>query len=640
MKKPNKPVPKSTKQKQPDNSFTRKNWFQLAFILLGVFVIYSPSLSKEFINYDDDWYIYDNPFVNPFSFSNIGEIFSEFYFGQYSPLPMTFLGFINLVAGNKPFLYNFFSILLHLVNVTLVCWLVYRLIKKPIPALIVAALFGICTLNVESVAWASAAFKTGFYGVFFLGSLITYTFYLSSNNIKFLFASLGLFILSFLSKEQSVALIFALLCIDFLNQRNLLSKKVILEKLPFLILSIVFGIITIMATKSNRDALTYSNFTFSERILYACYALGEYVMKLFAPYQLSAYYPYPASKNFSFFFYLHPAIIVAFVFLLIRTVKNNKIVAFGILFFIANILFSLVLQVVSVREVVMADRYVYVSSIGIFFIFSMVLQNFIEKNSRFKGVAYSSLLLYLLIISAISFQRTKVWKNTQVLLEDNLKNFTAPLPLVNLGIEYKRHGQIEKAMSNYNRSIELYPEYGLAYLNRGNIYFDAGQRERAMADYDKAEKLGVKTEHLFANRGALFAMKKDYAKAFIDFEKSLQVNPRHANAFMNRGITYFEMRDFKSAIADYTNYLKLKPGDDGIYCDRGVAYQNLNQNEEAVKDFDMAIKLKSGNGFYYLNRSYSYNVLGKKALALNDALTAQSLGEKVNSDYLEQLKRN
>jgi len=640
MKKPNKPLPKPAKQKQLDNSFTRKNWVQLALILIGVFIVYSPSLSKEFINYDDDWYIYENPFVNPFSFSNIGKIFSEFYFGQYSPLPMVFLGFINLVAGNKPFLYNFISILLHLVNVTLVCWLVYRFIKKPIPALIVAALFGICTLNVESIAWASAAFKTGFYSAFFLGSLITYTFYLSSNNIKFLFASLGLFILSFLSKEQSVALVFALLCIDFLNQRNLLSKKVILEKLPFLILSIVFGIITIMATKSNRDALTYSNFTFPERILYACYALGEYVMKLFAPYQLSAYYPYPSSKNFSYWFYLHPAIIAAIVFLFIRTMKTNKPIAFGILFFIANILFSLVLQVVSVREVVMADRYIYIASIGFFFIFSMLLQNFIEKNSRFKGVAYSTFFLYVLIISVISFQRTKVWKNTQVLLEDNLKNFTAPLPLVNLGIEYKRHGQIEKAMANYNRSIQLYPEYGLAYLNRGNIFFDAGQTLRAMSDYNEAEKLGVKTEHLFANRGALFAMKKDYPNAFKDFEKSLQINPRHANAFMNRGITHFEMKDFKSAIADYDNYLKLKPDDDGIYCDRGIAYQNLNQNEEAIKDLSMAIKLHPNSGLYFLNRSYSYNILGKKALALSDAMTAQSLGEKVSSEYLEQLKRN
>src|SRR5258708_39810671 len=106
MKKPNKPITKSAKQKLQDSSFNRSHWIQLAIILLGVFIIYSPSLTKEFINYDDDWYIYTNPFVNPFSFSNIGKIFSNFYSGQYSPLPMTFLGFINLAADNKPFLYN------------------------------------------------------------------------------------------------------------------------------------------------------------------------------------------------------------------------------------------------------------------------------------------------------------------------------------------------------------------------------------------------------------------------------------------------------------------------------------------------------------------------------------------------------
>ena len=93
-------------------------------------------------------------------------------------------------------------------------------------------------MQVESVAWASAAFKTGFYAAFFLASLIAYTFYLKSNNIRHLATCMIFFILSFLCKEQAAALVFSLVCIDFLFARNLLSKKVIVEKIPFLILSI------------------------------------------------------------------------------------------------------------------------------------------------------------------------------------------------------------------------------------------------------------------------------------------------------------------------------------------------------------------------------------------------------------------
>src|SRR5207249_1161531 len=128
------------------------------------------------------------------------------------------------------------------------------------------------------------------------------------------------------------------------------------------------GIITLLATKSFHDELAYSQFTFPERILYDCYALGEYAIKLFLPYQLSAYYPYPDGKDLTLWFYIHPLIIGAIVLLFILTVRKKRGIAFGILFFGVNLLFTLALQIVSVRGVVMADRYVYISSVGIFFL--------------------------------------------------------------------------------------------------------------------------------------------------------------------------------------------------------------------------------------------------------------------------------
>ena len=638
MKKNKPPVSKPVPQKKAAAAFGRTQWIILALILLGVFIIYSPALKKDFINYDDDWYIFDNPFVNSFSLNKAGEIFSSFYFGQYSPIPMMFLGMLHSAAGNETFLYNLNSVLLHLINIPLVCWLVFRLRGNTFTALASAALFGICTMQVESVAWASAAFKTGFYAAFFLASLIAYTFYIKSNNIKHLAVCMLFFILSFLCKEQAAALVFSLVCIDFLYSRNLLSKKVIAEKIPFLLLSIAFGIITLMASKSNRDVLTYSHFSFPERILYASYAVGEYAVKLFAPYQLAAFYPYPSFKTFSPWFYLHPLMIAALVFLFIRTRKKNRFAAFGLLFFAANLLFSLALQIVSVREVVMADRYVYISSIGMFMIVSSSLQSMREKYKQNSSIIFYIFIFYLIVIAALTFQRTKVWKNTQVLLEDNLKNFVAPLPLVNLGVEYKKHGFVEKALANYNKSIQLYPEYGLAYVDRGNIYFDRGADSLAIADYDKAVSLNTRSPNVYANRGALFAKHKKYNLAFADFADALKMQKDFPNTYLNRAITYFEMNDYKAAIEDYSSYLKLKPDDAGIYCDRGVAYQNLNDDENALRDLNTAVSMSPGTGIYYLNRSFSYFRTGKKESALADALAAQKLGERVGSDYLEKLK--
>ncbi|HLG35810.1 MAG TPA: tetratricopeptide repeat protein, partial [Bacteroidia bacterium] len=633
-----KPANKPANQKTVSVSFGKTQWLLLALILLTVFLVYIPSLEKNFINYDDDWYIYDNLFVTAFSFGNAGAVFFEFYFGQYSPLPMFFLGILHSISGSEPFIYNFMAVVLHLINIALVCWFMFRLNASTFIALATAALFGLATMQVESVAWASAAFKTGFCCAFFLLSLIAYISYLSSGKLKFYFVSLLFFVLSFLSKEQAVALSLSVVCIDYLRSRNLLSKKVILEKIPYFALAVLFGIITLMATKSNRDALTYSDFSVMERILYACYAVGEYFMKLIAPYQLSAYYPYPNEKNFSIWFYIHPLIVAGIIFLFIRALKKNRQAAFGYLFFAANILFTLVLQVVSVREVVMADRYVYVSSIGLFMIVAATLQHAMKINYAYKNVIYGTFVFYLLVISGITFQRTKVWKTTQALLEDNLKNFTAPLPLVNLGVEYKRQGFLDKAMANYNKSIQLYPDYGLAYVNRGNIYSDSRMDTLALADYNKAIQLKTQTPNVYANRGGVYARNGKYDLALADFAIAIKIDSNFANAYMNRAITYFVLNDFKSAITDYTNYLRRKPDDAGIYCDRGVAFQNLGDDENALRDLNKAIQLSPGSGIYYLNRSYSYLRIGKKDLALSDAMAAKNLGVQVDAGYLQQLQ--
>jgi tetratricopeptide (TPR) repeat protein len=637
---PPKPVNKNTKHKPAVVKFGAAQWLTLGLILLAVLLAYGPSFKKDFINYDDDWYIYDNPWVTSFSAASGLGMFAEYYFGQYSPLPMYFLGILYSIAGNETFLYNLMAVLLHLINIALVCWLVFRLNASRFIALATAALFGVCTLQVESVAWASAAFKTGFCVAFFLLSLITYDSYLSSGKLKFYFLSLLFFLFSFLSKEQAVALSLSVLCIDYLKQRNLLSKKVILEKIPYFALAAAFGIITLLATKSNHDALTYSTFTFPERILHACYAVAEYFIKLVVPYKLSAYYPYTASKNFSFWYYLHPVIVAGIIYLFVRSLKKNKLVAFGFLFFAANILFTLVLQVVSVREVVMADRYVYVSSIGFFMLTSVSLKNLMEKNPPYRNTIFGTLIAYLLVMTGITFQRTKVWKNTQSLLENNLENFTAPLPLVNLGVEYKRQGFLDKAMNLYNKSILLYPDYGLAYVNRGNIYSDSGRDSLALADYNKAIELKTETPNVYANRAGVYGRNGKLDRALADLERALKIDSNFANAYLNRAIAYFELKDFKNAIADYTRFLRRRPDDAGVYCDRGVAYQNLGDDDNAIRDINKAIQLSPNNGIYYLNRSYSYLRMGKKDLALSDAMTARNLGTRVGDDYFNQLRSN
>ncbi len=131
----------------------------LAIVVLG-FVAYSPSLSKEFLDYDDDWYITANPYVQGFDRATLLDFFGRTYRGQYSPLPMLLEGIKFSVSGGDPLLFNLSSILIHLLNTCLVFCLTRLLFERRAVAVVVAALFAVHPLQVESIAWLSASMKT------------------------------------------------------------------------------------------------------------------------------------------------------------------------------------------------------------------------------------------------------------------------------------------------------------------------------------------------------------------------------------------------------------------------------------------------------------------------------------------------
>ena len=227
--------------KIPDTSKISKQQLFLLFCLLAaVFIAYLPALNKEFTNFDDDGYITQNPNIANFSFSKIPYIFSHFYLAQYSPVPSVIYGFIHILVGFVPFLYNLIAVLLHLITMMLVFKLIWSLCGNFRIVFVTAALFGIATMQVESVAWLAAVYKTCTYSIFFLLSLIVYISYIKTKKNKYFIISVLLFFISCFCKEQSVSLSLAIVAIDIFFERKLLSIRVIIEKIPFFLNIISF----------------------------------------------------------------------------------------------------------------------------------------------------------------------------------------------------------------------------------------------------------------------------------------------------------------------------------------------------------------------------------------------------------------
>lgn len=549
-----------------NNYFTNKTagsgsntrYWIFAIIVLTL-IVYLPSFNNEFINYDDQRLITENPLIKEFSAQNIKIWFTEFVDDVYQPLTMLSWGIDHATGGLNPFMFHFTNLLLHLLNTFLVFRFIYLLVRRTDMAVIIATLFGVHTFHVESVVWMSER-KDLLYAFFFLASLVVYLRYINNNKTKYLIFSLLLFLLSLLSKGQGVTLAVTLIIIDWFKGRGLLSKKVILEKIPFFVIALVFGIIAILGHKASgtleEEAVVYE---FHERFAFACYGFTQYIIKSIIPYELSAFYPYPVKTGNDipslYWLYLIPVIII--FLLTLFSLKRYKYIAFGLMFFIINIVLVLKLFQVQIGYFIMTDRYSYISSIGIFFIIASFFMYLSDRKVRYKLPAAIILITYITSLWVFTFSRTQEWKDSITVWSDVISKYPDLRWAWNKrGLAKKEQGDYQGAIADYNRAIEIKP-YSPAYTNRG------------------------------VAKGML----GDFRGAVADFDKAINIKPYDHDAYNNRAVAKGNLGDLEGAIEDLGMAIHLKPDFASAYFTRAQAYIRLKDTEKACNDLHKAYEL-------------------------------------------------
>ena len=217
----------------------------LIFLIVSMTaIVYYPSLNNGFINWDDNEYVGANMNIRSISWENIKDNFTSPYYGNYIPFTTLTYAVEYRLAKLNPRAYHATNLILHLFNCMLVFWFIYLFCGKEYVALIVALLFGIHPLHVESVAWVSER-KDVLYSFFFLSSLISYTRYLKEKKVSYWSLSLLLFAASCLSKPMAVTLPLVLFLIDYLLHQKV-EIKTLLLKIPFISISLIFGIISLL----------------------------------------------------------------------------------------------------------------------------------------------------------------------------------------------------------------------------------------------------------------------------------------------------------------------------------------------------------------------------------------------------------
>jgi tetratricopeptide (TPR) repeat protein len=579
----------------------------LFLILLLVFFVNLPTLQNGFV-WDDEVYITGNNYIKDLSFHGLRAIFSNASSDNYAPVTDVIKSIEYFVGELNPSVYHFGSLLFHLLNVFLVFRFVLLLTKRREIASVAALLFGIHPLQVEAVAWASAD-STLYCTTFFLSSLITYLVYVERNSKKMYIFSILFAMLSALSKATAITLPFALLLVDFLRSRKD-KGKMFAEKIPFLLLAVITGVVTMNLKLRGIVAM---DLPFPERIVVACYGFVTYCIKTILPQNLSVYYPYPltAGNKLPSSFYGYVIVFLALAVITVYSLRKNRKIAFGMGFFLLNLL--LVLQLIPVGNSIIADRYFYLPSIGLFYLAGEGIYLLVKRKQKYPAIA--AVAIAALFFSVKSYARYGTWKNANTLWTDVIKQHPGvAMAYYNRGIYLLNTEKYQDALSDFTKTMELEPDHVKSYFNRGVVYLHEGMYDESLADFNMAAALRNKTTitpaelkngqmpkgyiniddlnknilHVYVNRGNDNLHAKKFDEALVDFNKAMEIDPAFAEGYYNRGIVYYNTKKYAEAIADYSKAIELKTNYPEAYFNRGLANYYSGKKQPACLDFQQA----------------------------------------------------
>ena len=572
------------------------NYYLAGSVSLIVFIAYLATLQNEFVEWDDSTYIIENPYIRSFNTTFFRFAFFNFYASNWHPLTWISHALDYAIWGLNPLGHHLTNNILHAINVFVVVVLVTRIMqayRERTPVLdassfpdergiLIAAgvtglLFGLHPVHVESVAWVAER-KDLLCALFFLLSVMMYTRYASVVKNKtnqedsitrvfskeYLFAFV-FFVLALLSKPMAVTLPFVLLMLDWYPFKRIMSLKACLDavahKLPFIVLAIISSVLTILAQRAGGALVSTESVPLSQRLLVAAHSLIAYLWKILLPLNLVPYYPYPENVSaLSSEYLLSLFLVVGITAICVVVARRQKLWSSVWGYYVLTLI--PVLGIIQVGGQSMADRYTYLPSFGPFLAIGVVaawISSWVNTLKRGKrrvtifGVVITILLFVAL--SYLTFKQIRIWRNSIDLWDYVIQREPEKIPLLyySRGIAFKKMGQRDKAIEDFDAVIAMDPTYYLAYNYRGILYGEVGSFDKAIEYFNKSIAINPTYANAYANRGFTYAMIEKYDRALGDYNKAIELNERFVEAYFNRGNVYLTTGNAELALRDFKN---------------------------------------------------------------------------------------
>jgi tetratricopeptide (TPR) repeat protein len=597
----------------------RERLLVLAVCLISV-AAFLPALSQGFI-YDDRSNIVENENYRGLDPARLKWMFTTFHMGHYQPLSWLTLGIDYVIWGMNPLGYHLTNLLLHGANTLLVYLLARRLISLawkfpkpgdrlpellPIGAAVTALIFGIHPMRVESVLWITerrdvlSSFLT----------LATLHAYLNAQTgspdrrTKWFIAAVGIYVLSLMSRALGVTLPVILLLMDWFPLRRFeagrltstSALRIYREKIVFMIPAIAAAIVAPMAQIQAGAATTLTNHGMAQRIAQAFYGLVFYVYKGLLPTNLTPIYELAIPLNIFAFKYVISALIViaaiVYLFLVRRTHAGYVVAALCY-----AITLSPVLGLLQSGRQEVADRYSYLSTIGLAILLGAAVIRYLQRVPLRQAVAGPPAAVSLCltgVLFILTWRQCLVWSSSEGLWRYAVENGPpSAMAHYNLGCELANLRQTDDAIEQFQKSLDLNSFYPEAHFNLANALQENGLLDEAERGYRAVLDLRPEFHLAVYELGNVAAKQGKADEAIALFRQALPSLPNHARCRQRLAAQLIDKGQIDEANQLLDESMRLDSNLAESHYDRGRIYGMTGRFKQAEEEYRKALSFQS-----------------------------------------------
>ena len=623
----------------------------IIFCCLGI-VIYSNSFGASF-HFDDELSIISN-----LSIRNLANLK-----GIWNFWPTRFLTCLSIALNYhfqkfNVFGYHLFNLLIHLVSTILVWWFVLLTLSTPkikqqkisqqanLIAFFAGLIFLTHPIQTEAVTYIiqratslAALFYLACLNLYIKSRLLEYEKPASRISKFYYLGSLILAVMAMFTKEMAITLPLMVLLYEYSflkTKKNIDWKKIA----PFLITLLIIPL-TMLITKSANlmemrlESEPSPGISPGNYLLTQFQVIVTYIRLIFLPINQNLDYDYPVAKSLLESPTLTSLLFLAIIlFIAIRIFSKYRLVSFAIFWFFLTLLPES--SIIPIKDLIFEHR-LYLPMVGFSFFLVIVLYYLFAKKSL--GLLVAVLVILITCYSILTYKRNFIWKDEFSLWNDVIrKSPWKARAYSERGNAYKNKGNLEQAISDYNKALEIDPNYANAYNNRGITYLNKGNFEQALFDCNKAIQLDPKSAFSCYNRGNTYKKKGNLEQAISDYSKAIEIKPDFALAYHNRGSAYQEKGNLEQAISDYSKAIEIEPNLALTHYNRGNVYLKEGDLNKAISDYSKAIQIEPNLVGAYSNRAKAYFLKQEYQKSREDLSKLKALRCNIDPEFLEKLE--